>query len=132
MLIIIRKPSNETLSSANKYNDTHNCIRPFPQEVPMNRSASLVVSCGLFLGLVAALSAQQQDARRALVAKAIKAHGGADKLNKAEASHVKMTGTLDTMGGIKFSSETFMQPGKFRLVIEVNINNMNIHVVQVY
>jgi hypothetical protein len=98
----------------------------------MSRSLLAILSCGLVVGLVAPAPTQEEDATRALVAKAIKAHGGADKLNKAEAAHIKMTGTLDGMGGIKFSSESFTQPGKFRLVIEANINNMNVQITQVY
>jgi hypothetical protein len=98
----------------------------------MRRLISTLVSCVSFLILVTLAPARQDDATKALVAKAIKAHGGADKLNKAEASHVKMTGTLEAMGGIKFSSEAFTQPGKFRILIDTNVNNMNINIVQVY
>jgi hypothetical protein len=98
----------------------------------MRHLVSGLLICGLWLGLALSIPGQGKDATRALVEKAIKAHGGTDKLNKAEASHVKMTGTLDFLQGAKFASDTFIQPGKFKIVIEATINNMNFTITQVY
>jgi hypothetical protein len=72
-------------------------------------------------------------ASRAVVDKAIKAHGGKKNLEKTKASHVKSTGTLDFMNGAKFTSEIFAQdPDKFKNILEVNVNNMNLAITQVF
>jgi hypothetical protein len=94
-----------------------------------------VFSLGAFvcLGLALHVAGQEEDSTKALVAKAIKAHGGAKNLAKQKALQVKATGTLDFMNNNKFSTETFFQdPDKFKNVVEVEINNMNIAVIQVF
>jgi hypothetical protein len=97
----------------------------------MRKSAVLSVAGFLCLGL--ALNAGQQDDVKALVKKAIKAHGGAKNLAKQKGLHVKASGTLDFMNNLKFTTETFFQdPDKFKNVVEVEINNMNISIIQVF
>jgi hypothetical protein len=97
----------------------------------MRKLAVLSVAGFLCLGL--ALNAGQQDDVKALVKKAIKAHGGAKNLAKQKASHVKGSGTLDFMNNAKFTTDTFFQdPDKFKNVVEVEINNMNVSVIQVF
>jgi len=94
-----------------------------------------VFSLGAFvcLGLAPHVAGQEGDSAKALVAKAIKAHGGAKNLAKQKALQVKATGTLDFMNNNKFSTETFFQePDKFKNVVEVEINNMNVTVTQVF
>ena len=94
-----------------------------------------VFSLGAFvcLGLALHVAGQEQDSAKALVEKAIKAHGGAKNLAKQKALQVKATGTLDFMNNNKFSTETFFQePDKFKNVVEVEINNMNVTVTQVF
>jgi hypothetical protein len=89
----------------------------------------------MFMGLALAVRAGEGDDKssRDIVARAIKAHGGAKNLKKARAAQVKASGTLDFMNGIKFSSETFTQdPDKFKNIVEININNMNITINQVF
>src|SRR5262249_50771168 len=108
--------------------------RPFISnlETIMRKSAVLSIGAFLCIGLLAA--AGQEDDVKSLVGKAIKAHGGAKNLAKQKAIQVKATGTLDFMNNLKFSSETFYQddPDKFKNVVEVEINNMNLSVIQVF
>jgi hypothetical protein len=93
-----------------------------------------VLSLGAFLCIGLLPGAGQEDDVKSLVAKAIKAHGGTKNLAKQKAIQVKATGTLDFMNNLKFSSETFYQddPDRFKNVVEVQINNMNLSVIQVF
>jgi len=88
----------------------------------------------VLVGLALSVRADEDDqASRAIVIRAIKAQGGEKRLKKATAAQIKSTGTLDFMNGVKFTSEIFTQdPDKFKNVIEVNINNMNLAITQVY
>ena len=61
--------------------------------------ASLTVG----LVLVLAPRAPAQDKPQDILDKAIKAHGGADKLAKAKALRTKSKGTVDRLGGIDYS-----------------------------
>ncbi|HMF20498.1 MAG TPA: hypothetical protein VKE98_25030 [Gemmataceae bacterium] len=97
----------------------------------MRRFAAFSLGTFLCLGLLDV--AGQEDDVKALVKKAIKAHGGAANLAKQKSVHVKATGTLDFMNKLKFSTESFFQePDKFKNVVELEINNMNIRVIQVF
>jgi hypothetical protein len=92
-----------------------------------------VLSVAGFLCLSLALNAGQQDDIKALVKKAIKAQGGAKNLAKQKGLHAKASGTLDFMNNLKITTETFYQdPDKFKNVVEVEINNMNVSVIQVF
>jgi hypothetical protein len=93
-----------------------------------------VLSLGVFLGLGLALnvSAQEEATAKAVIEKAIKAHGGAKNLAKQKAIIVKATGSLDSKN-LKITSESFFQdPDKFKNVVEVEVNNMNVTVTVVF
>jgi hypothetical protein len=68
-----------------------------------------------------------------VIAKAIKAHGGADTIKKLKASVVKTKGKYYGMGaGIDFTSETSIQmPDRARLQVEFEANGVSISFVQV-
>ncbi len=71
--------------------------------------------------LFAAGPALAQEAPRALIERAIRAHGGQERLARARADRVKMKGTL-VVGTTKvpFVSETTVQlPGQFKSVVQV-------------
>jgi hypothetical protein len=95
---------------------------------------SLVAAAGcLFLGQGPAVRAGDDQASRAVLDRAIKAQGGEKNLKKLRAAVIKATGKLDFMNDLKFTNETYTQyPDKFKNVVEVEINNMNLTVTQVY
>jgi outer membrane lipoprotein-sorting protein len=99
----------------------------------MLRVGTLVLA-GLALALGSSLARAQDDDNRALVVKAMKAHGGRELLKKYAAAEIKMTGTVKIMGAdAKFKGDiAFQFPDKMRNSINVEINNMNIDVVQVF
>jgi hypothetical protein len=80
----------------------------------------------------AGLARAQEDAH-AILAKAVKAHGGEEKLSRLHADHVKVKGTLylgDTE--IPFTGETLVQmPGQFKNVMDMKFMGQNRKVVQV-
>jgi outer membrane lipoprotein-sorting protein len=99
------------------------------------RKFSLCTGAGLLLlGVALVVRADEDDkGSREVVERAIKAHGGKKNLEKAKAAQIKIGGTLDFMAGVKFTSEMFSQdPNKFKRIIELNINNMNVTITQVF
>jgi hypothetical protein len=91
-----------------------------------------------FAGLLvvgAAWSAQGQDKEaRAVIDKAIKAHGGADNINKLPASHLKAKGSMEAMGmNLNFNLEIHSQePDKVRSVVELDISGKQFIVINVF
>src|SRR5438094_592207 len=93
----------------------------------------LLLSAGVCLVLGLAGRVAAADETQAIIDKAIKAHGGKDKLAKAKASEVKTKGKIHLGGGIAFTGETYVQvPDKFKTVLELEVNNMNINVTTVF
>jgi hypothetical protein len=90
---------------------------------------SVVAVC---LTLGAASSVQAQDAK-AIIEKAIKAHGGEANLAKQTgATQIKSKGTLEIMGlSLSFTEESRTQPNRLKTdtQLEVMGNNVNISVV---
>jgi hypothetical protein len=83
--------------------------------------------------LVGAGWASAQDEAKAILDKAIKAHGGADKLNKAKGQTAKAKGKMEVLGGLEFTQESAIQyPDKMREVVHLTVNGMNIDVTTVY
>jgi outer membrane lipoprotein-sorting protein len=76
----------------------------------------------------------QDDECRAIVLKAMEAHGGKKLLNKYPAVQAKFKGDFDLMGmSVKMNGEvSFNFPDKMRNVVDLNINNNSIQVIQVY
>lgn len=76
-------------------------------------------------GLVPGQSAPAQEEFKAIIAKAVKAHGGAEKLAAVEKKGIelKSKGVIHLMGVITYTGESFVQmPGKFREVLQMDIN----------
>src|SRR5262245_2363647 len=86
------------------------------------------VALGLATGPAAA-----EDAK-SVVEKAIKAHGGEEKLTKFKATKVKAKGTLQLMGvEIEFSaSASTMFPDKYREELQMDVMGNKLTVIQVY
>lgn len=90
---------------------------------------------GMFILLAAVAPARaDEDAKlREIVAKAIKAHGGADKLAKFNAMQTKAEGKLEILSGIPFTSESTVQyPDKFKEVAQMEIMGQQVKVITVY
>jgi hypothetical protein len=88
----------------------------------------------LVLGLAAGpLAAADRDAALAVVERAIKAHGGADALNKAQTAVRTSTGTMALFGkDLTFSDEmTWQLPDHFRLAIDVGTGQDRTHLTLV-
>lgn len=93
-----------------------------------------LLAAGLVLAASATLVRAQDDAARAVVLKAIAAHGGKETLAKYPAAIVKFKGNMTIMGvEAKLEGDiAFALPDKMRNVMQINVNNMNVDVVQVF
>lgn len=94
-----------------------------------------LLPCTLAAGLVLALaaSARAQDGARAVIEKAIKAHGGEAQLAKLRADRVEAKGTvyLNDMQ-VPFTATTLVQlPGQFKNTMRIALKNGPATVVQV-
>src|SRR2546423_14489809 len=100
----------------------------------MNRVLAAVGATALLFG--ATLSARADDDKdlKDLVAKAIKAHGGADNLAKVKATITKGKGKFYGMGddGIDYSGTwTFQAPDRLRVEISGEVGGQTFKFVQV-
>ena len=87
----------------------------------------------LFLVIVFGETARGQDDLRAVIDRAIRAHGGEDRLTKLQATQVKIKGSIAFAGGVTFTQETSSQmPGKFREVAELEVMEQKTTVVTVF
>jgi hypothetical protein len=89
----------------------------------------------LVVGLLLLLTggSRAQDETKAIIEKAIKAHGGAEKLSKEKASQAKSKGTLDVAGmTINFTEETSTQTGRLKSVLHLEVGGQNVKVTTVY
>lgn len=69
---------------------------------------------------------------RAVVERALEAHGGAERLSKNMATQVRATGTLHQRGGIAFSSESVTQlPGQFKTLMRYTVMGQGQRLIQV-
>src|SRR5437016_3102742 len=99
----------------------------------------LSIHLGVF-GLLCATAAlggpalgQGQDEARAILDKAIKAHGGEDVLRKHKAGTIKNKGRLEILNGVDIMQEiSFCLPDKFREEMSFDANGMAIRIVTVF
>jgi outer membrane lipoprotein-sorting protein len=95
----------------------------------------LALPCVLVLALGFVPRAQaQEDESRALIAKAIKAQGGEEKLSSLKAMQAKGKGTINIMEmNLPFTAELFIHlPDKLKVVVNSEFMNMNVEIIQVY
>ena len=84
----------------------------------------------LLLGFVQLAAAEGE---KAIIEKAVKAHGGAEKLKNIKAVQTKTEGKLDLLGGIAVTSESTVQfPDKFKEVSQMEIMGKQVTVTTVY
>jgi hypothetical protein len=93
-----------------------------------------LLACAVCLFLAWGLYGQGQDGEpRAIIDKAIQAHGGAKKLAAIKAVQMKGKGKIYVPMEASFTAEiTAQPPDKQRLSADLEINNMNFHFVQVF
>jgi hypothetical protein len=73
-----------------------------------------------------------QDDVRSIIDKALKAHGGAERLAKVTSAQSKSKGTLHILDGFKYTSESFVQlPNQVKTVMQLEVNGMNITQIQI-
>src|SRR6516225_4255275 len=98
----------------------------------MRRIAGIVGIVGL-LAIVCPVRGQDDAQLREIIAKAIKAHGGADNLTKLKASVSKTKGKYYGMGdGIDYTGETSVQlPDRIRNEVEADVNGQKFKFEQV-
>ncbi len=93
-----------------------------------------IAICGMLLGLaLAAEEARGQDDVRAVVEKAVAAHGGKERIGRTRAVQTRTRGTL-SVGGTEaaFTAETFAQlPGQIKNVLECEVQGKKQTLVQV-
>src|SRR5262249_53883409 len=92
----------------------------------------LSLLCLTWIGGGAGMGRAQDDAR-ALLVKAVQAHGGAEELAKLQADRLQVRGKLfQGDQGIPFTGEVLVQlPGRFKNIADLKIMNRTRHVVQV-
>jgi len=98
----------------------------------MRRIAGIVCVVAL-LAAISPVRADDDAKARAIIAKALKAHGGADTLNKLKASVLKTKGKFYGMGeGIDYSGETSVQlPDRIRTDVEGKVGDQDFKFVQI-
>ena len=83
--------------------------------------------------LVLAAGARADDDSKAIIAKAIKAHGGEEVKSKFKAGQTKAKGKIEILGGLDFTQESsFMLPDKFKEAVDMEVMGQKVHVVTVY
>lgn len=100
----------------------------------MLRVQKLVVAIGFVVGAVpAAAWADDADDARAIIAKAVKAHGGQANLEKFPATTARFKGTFHGMGeGIPMTGELNTQGNdRLRVDVEVTVGGMTIRVINI-
>jgi hypothetical protein len=95
------------------------------------RYGILAVAVATAFGLAAGPSYAQADAK-AIIEKAITAHGGKELLDKYPASRNKFKGELSILGmDISFEGTSVQGPGQFRLDMIADIAGQKLNVVQI-
>jgi hypothetical protein len=99
----------------------------------MLRTVTLLLA-GFVLAATPPQVRAQDDDSRALVLKAMQAHGGKKNLNKYPAAQIKLKGEVEVMGvQAKFTGEMFfLLPDKMKNIMTVEVNNMNLDIIQVF
>src|SRR5262249_35437513 len=90
-----------------------------------------LVAVGLLLTLTPLTLAQQEA--QAIIDKAVKAHGGADKIDKFKAVQTKAKGKLEILGGLDFEQEASVQaPDKLKEVVHLEVMGQKVTVTTVF
>ncbi|HMC63725.1 MAG TPA: hypothetical protein VKI65_02190 [Gemmataceae bacterium] len=97
----------------------------------MRRFLIPALAVGFAFGVVQ--RAPAADEPKDIIAKAIKAYGGEEKLSKLRAGQSKSKGKIELFGGISFTQETYYQlPGKFKEVTNIEVMGNQATIITVY
>jgi hypothetical protein len=99
----------------------------------MRSFTMLFLAAGLLV--LAADRVRAADDATAVLDKAIKAHGGADKLNKDKdkAEVTKSKGTIEALGqSIPYTEETTMQTNRIKSVLELTVSGQTVTQTTIY
>src|ERR1700728_1534715 len=93
---------------------------------------TLLGTAGFLILTAGAPNCRADDAARAVIERAIKEQGGADRLEKVKTDRVSIKGTLTVNGKVgEFTSETTLNlPSQFRNIVQVKFGNDKSTVVQ--
>jgi hypothetical protein len=99
----------------------------------MQRAILTACAAALVLAVAAPARADEQADAKAILDKAIKAHGGEEALTKFKVNVIKAKGKYYGMGaGIDYTNEMITQrPDRLRFDFEIEVNGMQIKFVQV-
>jgi hypothetical protein len=100
----------------------------------MRQFAVLMLGIGVAVAAPSVGYAQDKESE-AIIDKAIKAHGGADKLAALDkAATIRAKGNIEFMEmKLDFTLEAFVQPpGKSKAVIQLSLNGMQFEIIQVF
>ncbi len=98
------------------------------------RKPSSVLAALVLLAGGATLVRGDDETARAIIARAIKAEGGAERLAKIKAGIAKSKGTLELLGNrINLTSEDYFQlPNRIKNVVTLEVLNMTVTVTTVF
>jgi hypothetical protein len=105
--------------------------RPRSEETIMRTFLALALLLSLVLLGRGSAGAADSDVA-AIVDKALKAHGGAEKLALEPAMRTKGRGTINVGGGTDFTVESTVQSGKLRGVIQMSIAGQEVTLITVF
>jgi hypothetical protein len=91
----------------------------------------LLAAAAMGVTLLVAPRSHAQGEAKAIIEKAIKAHGGADKLAKTKAMRTVSKGTVDVMGQtLPFKeTNTMQQPGQFRSEVVLELGGQQVTIL---
>jgi hypothetical protein len=107
------------------------CYYPNRSEIPVRHLVFLLSSLLLLFSLVHSTPAQEEA--RAILDKAIKAHGGEDKLAKLNITRIKAKGTVNIQGqDVGFTSDSAVQlPNQERNELQLDLGGQKVTLLQV-
>lgn len=87
----------------------------------------------VLVGVISSPLVADEKEARAVLEKAIKAHGGVEELKKLESHSAQFSGTISTNGmDLKFSGEVKAKGSEyFKVTMDLDVNNMNISIINV-
>lgn len=94
----------------------------------------ILAGAGYILALGLTFVHAQDDDLKAVLRKAIEAHGGAKNLSKFKAATTKYKGTIELMGASRAitGEMSFQKPDKIRHAMNVDFNGKGIDIITVY
>jgi outer membrane lipoprotein-sorting protein len=100
----------------------------------MNRLRVFAVACCLLAVSVLFVRAQDTPDLKAVLRKAIEAHGGEKLLDKYQGATSKFKGTMQLLGNevAVTGTSSFQKPDKLRITMSMDLNGKNIDITQVF